>query len=125
MTEVLDLVLTTIENNIDLFDLISLDSLSQENGLYCEITPGRNGQEYLNRSGSKIIPLLFMCRHTDQRICAETLSSICSYIGKCNTYPQEEGVQWINARVSETPNKTDRDEEYFTYSCIVEIEVSY
>lgn len=125
MTEVLDLVIATIENNVELFDRISLNSLPEGNGLYCEISPGTNSQEYLNRSNNKKLPLLFMCKHTDQKICLNTLSSICNYIEKLNVYPADEGFKWINARVAETPNKTGRDERYYTYSCTVEIEINY
>ena len=118
-------VLDAIESNVGLFGSISLDTLPESNGLYCEITAGYNSQEYLNRMNNKIIPLLFLCKNDNQSICIDSLSQICDYIEKVKKYPQITEFQWINSTVATTPNKIGKDERYYIYSCIINIEVYY
>lgn len=125
LVNILNSVLDTIESNTDLFGSISIDTLPDDNGLYAEISPGYNSGEFLNRRNNKIIPLLFMCKHTDQQICINSLSAICGYIEKLKVYPQASGFKWLNAVVATEPNKLGKDERYYIYSCIINIEVYF
>lgn len=125
MLNIINHVLDTIESNISLSDSISLDTLPEDGGLYCEISPGYNSQEYFNRKNNKIIPFLFLYKNTDQTVCIDTLSSICNYIEKIKEYPQTSGFVWVNANVATTPNKIGKDERFYIYSCIINIEVYY
>jgi hypothetical protein len=125
LVKILNLVLDTIETGTDLFGQISIDALPENGGLYVEVSPGYNSEEFLNRMNNKIIPLLFLCKHTDQQTAIGALSDICGYIEKLKAYPQISDFEWLNAVVATEPNKIGRDNGYYIYSCIINIEVYF
>lgn len=124
--EFMELLTGTAEENCDLSSKISLDELSASNSLYAELSEGFTETTYYNKSTVKTIPVLFLCRNTDQRRCIEQLSNICNYFQRLKQYPQGEGFSWINTEIAKEPSKIGRDEDgTWHYSCILNCKLCY
>lgn len=119
-TELLELICRTAEENCELAYDISLKELHPEGGIYAELGSGFSDTAYFNKTAVRTIPVLFLCRDTDQQKGMEQLCSICNYLQKLKTYPQGETVSWLDAKVATEPNKIGRDEDgKYNFSCIV------
>lgn len=122
--ELLQLLVDTAEKNCSLTGKISLDELPEGNGIYAEVGEGLIEAAYFDKSAIKKIPVLLMCRDTDQSRCVGQLSSICNYFQHLKHYPQGETFSWINAETGKEPFKTGRDEDgKYRYSCIINCKI--
>lgn len=119
--EFLDLICDTVEENCSLDTGISLDELPPEGGLYAELGQGfGDGPGYDKGASVRTMPVLFLCRHIEQKRCTEQLCSICNYLQTLKVYPQGTSVRWLNAVTAKEPSKIGRDEDGKYYgSCII------
>ncbi|WP_238723206.1 hypothetical protein [Diplocloster agilis] len=126
LTEFLELMLETAEQNCDLDNPISTKELPASGGIYAELGSGSTEMEYFDKSAIKIIPVLFLCRAADQQRCLEQLSSICEYFQRLKKYPQGSSFAWLNSEISKEPSKIGRDEDgVWHYSCILNNKIYY
>ena len=126
LTELLNLIVRTAEENCDLDTNISLKELPAAGGLYAELGEGLGRGLYYDKSTVKSIPVLFLCRHKDQERGMEELCSICNYFQRLKRYPQGETFAWLDAEVSREPNKIGRDEDgVYHFSCILDCTIYY
>ena len=124
--ELLELVVKTAEKNCDLDSEISLNELSDDNSLYAEFGTGYTETTYFDKTEVKVMPILFLCRNSDQIRCAEQLQTICQNLQRMKEYPQSELVKWLNTTIAKEPSKIGRDEDgKYHYSCIVNIKYYY
>ena len=124
-TEALNMVIDTLEANITLFDAIKIDRLPTNQGISCEISTGYNKDIYLNKQSSKVIPLLFLCKHKDQQVAYDTLCKVGNCLQNLSDYPDGPLFSWEKAEVSSEPSKIGNDGRYYIYSCIVDITIYF
>lgn len=121
-TELLELIVKTVEENCNLDSGISLNELSDKNSLYAEFGTGYTESVYYDKSAIRVIPILFLCRNNDQKRCAEQLCDICNYLQRLKEYPNCDNVYWLDTAVVKEPSKVGRDEDgMYHYSCILNI----
>ena len=124
--EFLELLTKAAEENCNLDSRISLDELSAENSLYAELGDGFTETTYYNKSTVKMVPVLFLCRNTNQRRCIEQLSDICNYFQRLRGYPKGESFAWLNTEIAKEPSKIGRDEDgTWHYSCVLNNKIYY
>lgn len=125
-TELLDLLVDTVEEKCNLGTKISLKELGKNGGIYAELGDGFTDTTYYNKQEIKTIPVLFLCRHKDQRKCLEWLHSICHYLQRLKKYPQGDSVSWMDTTIAKEPSKIGRDEDgVYHYSCILNCKIFY
>ncbi len=125
-TELIELVVKTVENNCNLDTEISLNELSDENSLYAEFGSGYTETTYFDKTAVRVIPILFLCRNADQLRCVEQLCEISNYLQKLTNYPDGRTVSWLDTTVSKEPSKIGRGEDgMYHYSCILNIKCYY
>ncbi len=125
-TEFMELLVETAEGELDLDGPISLEELSAGNSLYAELGSGFTDTTYYDQSTVRTIPVLFLCRNTDQRRCLEQLSEICNYFQRLKGYPQGKTFSWRDASIAKEPSKIGRDEDgTYHYSCILNCKVFF
>lgn len=121
-TELLELVVKTAEENCRLDTEISLNELSKKNSLYAEFGTGYVETVYYDKTAIRVIPILFLSRHSDQQRCVEQLCDICNYLQKLKAFPEGKTVTWLDTSVAKEPSKVGRDEDgMYHYSCILNI----
>lgn len=121
-TELLELIVKTAEENCNLDAEISLNELSDKNSLYAEFGTGYTETIYYDKSAIRVIPVLFLCRNSDQKRCVEQLCDICNYLQRLKEYPNCESAYWLDTVVAKEPSKVGRDEDgMYHYSCILNI----
>lgn len=126
LTEFLNLMTQTVEENCDLETKISLKELLPTGGLYAETGEGFVSELYFNKSTVKTIPVLFLCRNKDQERGLEQLCEICNYLQRLKQYPQGETFAWLDTEVAKEPNKIGRDEDgVYHFSCILNNKLYY
>lgn len=126
ITEFLDVIIDAAESACQLDSPISLEELSAEGGLYAETGEGFTQTTYFNKTEIKMIPVLFMCRHKDQRRCLEQLEAITNHFQKLTSYPSGTNFTWLDAEVSKYPSKIGRDEDgMYHYSCILNCKLHF
>lgn len=126
LMELMELLAETAEKNCNLDSRISLKELSAGNSLYAEPGGGLAESTYYDKSTTKTVPVLFLCRHTDQRRCIEQLSDICHYFQRLKQYPQGQSFSWLDATIAKEPSKIGRDEDgTYHYSCILNNKIYY
>ena len=124
--EFADLMLSHIEKNVELDDKVSLEELLKTGGIYAEFGTGRIVTQYFDKKADRIIPVLFMCKNSEQMLCMEYLSRICNYLTTLKQYPQGENFRWSNAVTVSEPHKTGRDADgQYLYSCMVECRIYF
>lgn len=124
--EFLELLAGTAEKNCSLDGPISLEELSAGNSLYAELGDGFTESTYYDKSTVKTVPVLFLCRNTDQRRCLEQLESICNYFQRLRSYPSGKTFSWMDATIAKEPSKIGRDEDgTYHYSCILNCKIFY
>lgn len=124
--EFLQLLAETAEQNCGLDGPISLEELSAGNSLYAELGDGFTESTYYDKSTVKTVPVLFLCRNTDQRRCLEQLESICNYFQRSKTYPQGKTFSWMDTTIAKEPSKIGRDEDgTWHYSCLLNCKIFY
>jgi len=124
--EMMNVVLDTVESNIELFDMIRINGLPAGGGISCEISPGYNKDIYLNKQSSKVIPLLFLCKNMNQITALNTLCMIGNYLQGLKEYPNGTSFEWMNAAVSSEPSKVGQQEDgQYIYSCVVDITIYF
>ncbi len=125
-TEFIELLVESAEGELDLDGPISLEELSAGNSLYAELGSGFTDTTYYDKSTVRTIPVLFLCRNTDQRRCLEQLSEICNYFQRLKDYPQGKTFSWRDASIAKEPSKIGRDEDgTYHYSCILNCKVFF
>lgn len=125
-TEFLDLICKTAEENCSLDHKISLKELSPSGGIYAELGQGFADRQYYDKSTAIIMPVLFLCRDSDQERGMKQLCSICNYLQRLKVYPQGETVAWSDTKVAKEPNKIGRDEDgVYNLSCILNCEIYF
>lgn len=125
-TELLELIAKTAEENCELDTEISLKELPAAGGLYAELGDGFLDTAYYDKSTVKVIPVLFLCRHRDQKRGLEELAVISSYFQRLKKYPQGETVAWLDTEIAKEPNKIGRDEDgVYHFSCILNCKIYY
>lgn len=125
-TEFLELIAKTAEENCELDTEISLKELPAAGGLYAELGDGFLDTAYYDKSTVKVIPVLFLCRHRDQKRGLEELAVISSYFQRLKKYPQGETFAWLDTEIAKEPNKIGRDEDgVYHFSCILNCKIYY
>lgn len=125
-TELLELIAKTAEENCELDTEISLKELPAAGGLYAELGDGFLDTAYYDKSTVKVIPVLFLCRHRDQKRGLEELAVISSYFQGLKKYPQGETFAWLDTEIAKEPNKIGRDEDgVYHFSCILNCKIYY
>lgn len=125
-TELLELIAKTAEENCELDTEISLKELPAAGGLYAELGDGFLDTAYYDKSTVKVIPVLFLCRHRDQKRGLEELVVISSYFQRLKKYPQGETFAWLDTEIAKEPNKIGRDEDgVYHFSCILNCKIYY
>lgn len=124
--EFMDVLLNSVERHCNLGATISLKELGKSGGLYAELGDGFTETTYYNKQTIKTIPVLFLCRHSDQQQCLEWLCSICNYLQRLNEYPAGTTFSWMDTTIVKEPSKIGRDEDgTYHYSCIVNCKIHY
>ncbi len=124
--ELLELIVDTVEKNCSLDSGISLEELPAESGLYAELGDGFTESVFYDKGTVKTIPVLFLCRHSDQRRGLEELCEISSYLQRLKRYPQGKTFAWLNTETAKEPNKIGRDEDgIWHFSCILNCKIYY
>lgn len=125
-TEFLNILCDTVEKECNLSHKISLLELSEKNGLYAELGEGFSDTQYYDKSAVRTIPVLFLCRDTDQKRGMEELCKICNYLQKLKKYPAGKLVSWLDAKTVKEPNKIGRDEDgTYHFSCIINCQIYF
>lgn len=126
LTELLELICETAEANCSLDNNISLEELASIGGLYAEVGEGFPNATYYDKSTTKTVPVLFLCRAASQKRGLEQLCSICDYLQRLKKYPQGETFSWLDTTVAKEPNKIGRDEDgMYNLSCILNCMIYY
>ena len=124
--EFLELLCETAEKNCSLDSAVSLDELPVDGGVYAELGEGFGDTLYYDKSAVRIIPVLFLCRDSDQVRGMEQLCSICNYLQGLKQYPEGKTVSWLDAEVAKEPNKIGRDEDgTYHFSCILNCKIYF
>ena len=124
--EFLELIKKTVEKNCSLDTPVSLKELPAAGGLYAELGEGFGNATYYYKSTEKTLPVLFLCRHADQKRGLEELSDICGYLQRLKRYPQGETFAWLDTEIAKEPNKIGRDEDgVYHFSCILNCKIYY
>lgn len=124
--ELLQLIASEAEGHCSLDGPVSLKELSAANSLYAEFGDGITNDTYYDKSTVKTVPVLFLCRNTDQRRCLEQLGDICNYFQRLKVYPQGETFAWLDTEIAKEPSKIGRDEDgVYHYSCILNNKIYY
>lgn len=126
LAEFLDVMIDTVEKNCGLGTRISLKELKAEGGIYAELGDGFTESVYYNKQEIKAIPVLFLCRHKEQKQCMEWLGNICHYLQRMKQYPHGETFSWLDTSIKKEPGKIGRDEDgVYHYSCILTCKIYY
>lgn len=126
ITELLDKIVEIAEKNCNLDTPISLKELPAGGGLYAEVGEGFINSTYYDKSTEKTIPVLFLCRHADQRRGLEELCDICNYLQRLKKYPAGQTFFWLDTEIAKEPNKIGRDEDgVWHFSCILNCKIYY
>ena len=124
LTELLELIADTAEKNCSLGTEISLEELPKDGGIYAELGEGFTESVSYNKQEVKMIPLLFQCRHADQKRCFEQLCEIAGYLQGLKKYPLGKSFSWLDTTVAKEPSKIGRDEDgVYHYSCILNCKI--
>ncbi|MCI6044257.1 hypothetical protein MR857_13235 [bacterium] len=112
-----------VKQNLDM-DL-NLSELPKDGGLYAELGPVME-KGYIRGPGLLTVPVLFMCKHTDEAYCLNELSKVSNYFSRNHRLPNGESYQFRGLKVASGPHKTGRTEDgQIVYSCIVNIQISF
>ena len=123
-SELLELVTDLVMEKCNLDTSVSLEELPSEGGLYAELGEGFTETQYYGDGRVKMIPVLFLCRHADQRRGMEELEEISSYLEGLTEYPDGKLFSWLDAETAKEPNKIGRDENgMYHFSCIVNCKI--
>lgn len=126
ITELLGKIVEIAEKNCNLDTPISLKELPAGGGLYAEVGEGFINSTYYDKSTEKTIPVLFLCRHADQRRGLEELCDICNYLQRLKKYPAGQTFFWLDTEIAKEPNKIGRDEDgVWHFSCILNCKIYY
>ena len=120
LEEFMTLLVEEAEENCNLERQISLKELPAEGGIYAELGEGYILGQYYNKTAIHNIPVFFLSRNADQRICMEKLERICMYLSRLKKYPAGKGFSWLDTEIAKMPSKIGRDEDgTYHYSCIL------
>lgn len=124
LTELLEVITATVEGHCKLDTGITLEELPAEGGIYAELGDGFEESTSYNKQEVKVIPVLFLCRHPDQKRCLEQLCEISGYLQGLKQYPQGNTFAWLNTEIAKEPSKIGRDEDgVYHYSCILNCKI--
>lgn len=124
LTELLEVITATVEGHCKLDTGITLEELPAEGGIYAELGDGFEESTSYNKQEVKVIPVLFLCRHPDQKRCLEQLCEISRYLQGLKQYPQGKNFAWLNTEIAKEPSKIGRDEDgVYHYSCILNCKI--
>ena len=124
LTELLELIADTAEKNCNLGTEISLEELPKDGGIYAELGEGFTESVSYNKQEVKTIPVLFLCRHADQKRCLKQLCEIVGYLQGLKKYPQGKTFSWLDTSIAKEPSKIGRDEDgVYHYSCILNCKI--
>lgn len=122
--EFFDVLVNSVEKGCDV--PIEVDELKAQGGIYAELGEGLTDTVYYNKQTVKVIPVLFLCRHKNQKQCLEWLSSICNYLQRQTVYPSGQTYTWLDSTIAKEPSRIGRDEDgVYHYSCIINNKVHY
>lgn len=124
--EFMEIFADTAEKECNLDAAISLLELSDGNSLYAELGDGHTDALYCDKSTIKVMPVLVLCRHQNQKLCLEQLCDICNYFQRLKEYPQGTTFSWMDTEIAKEPSKIGRDEDgKYHYSCILNCKLYY
>lgn len=124
LTELLEVITATVEGHCKLDTGITLEELPAEGGIYAELGEGFGESTSYNKQEIKVIPVLFLCRHPDQKRCLGQLCEISGYLQGLKQYPQGKTFVWLNTEIAKEPSKIGRDEDgVYHYSCILNCKI--
>lgn len=124
LTELLELIADTAEKNCSLGTEISWKSFRQMEAYMLNLVEGFTESVSYNKQEVKMIPVLFLCRHADQKRCLEQLCEIAGYLSGLKKYPQGKTFSWLDTTVAKEPSKIGRDEDgVYHYSCILNCKI--
>lgn len=125
-TDFLELLCKTIEDNVSLTHSISLKEIKAEGGIYAELGEGFADSQYFDKSTILTMPVLFMCRDSDQKQGLEQLIKICNYLQRLKEYPSGNSFGWIDAAIAKQPSKIGRDEDgVYHFSCMINCRIYF
>ena len=125
-TELLELIKKTVEKNCSLDTPVSLKELPDAGGIYAELSEGFGNATYYDKSTEKTLPVLFLCRHADQKRGLEELCDISNYLQRLKKYPRGDTFAWLDTEIAKEPNKIGRDEDgVYHFSCILNCKIYY
>ena len=125
-TDFLELLCKTIEDNVSLAHSISLKELKAEGGIYAELGEGFADSQYFDKSTILTMPVLLMCRDSDQKQGLEQLIKICNYLQRLKEYPSGNSFGWIDAAIAKQPSKIGRDEDgVYHFSCMINCRIYF
>lgn len=125
-TEFMEILCETVEKNCNLSCSISLKELKAENSLYAEAGEGFIDTQFFDKSTVVVIPVLFLCRNSDQEKGMTILSHICNYLQRLKEYPSGETFGWLDSEIIKQPNKIGRDEDgVYNLSCIMNCRIYF
>ena len=126
LTELLELICDAVESNCDLDSTISLEELAPQGGLYAEVGEGFGNATYYDKSTTKTVPVLFLCRSASQKRGMEQLCDISNYLQRLKKYPQGNTFSLMDITIAKEPNKIGRDEDgMYQFSCILNCFIYY
>lgn len=126
LTELLDLIISTVQQNCDLDGEISLEEIPTDGGLYVEFGEESICKTYYDKTTEKEISVIFMCRHSNYKKGLEQICSICNYLQRLKEYPQGKTFAWLDTTIAKEPRKTGREENgQFSFSCTFVCRIHY
>lgn len=126
LTEFLELIISTVEQNCDLGLEISYEEIPTEGGLYVEFGEESICKTYYDKTTEKEIPVIFMSRHSNYKNGLEQLCSICNYLQRLKEYPQGETFTWLDTSIAKEPRKISREEDgQFNFACTLICKIHY
>lgn len=126
LTELLEVITATVEGHCKLDTGITLEELPAEGGIYAELGDGFEESTSYNKQEVKVIPVLFLCRHPDQKHCLEQLCEISGYLQGLKQYPQGKTFAWLNTEIAKEPI-TDKSKFVINpaYDTVLEVQKLY
>lgn len=120
IAEFMEIIANTAEENCMLDSGISLKELPAAGGIYAETGEGFSETTYFDKTEVKNVPVLFLCRCSEQKRAMEQLETICNYLQRLKTYPNGKKFKWLDTEIAKYPSKIGRDEDgVYHYSAIL------
>lgn len=126
LTELMDLISSTVETNCELDSSISFNDTETEAGLYIEVLQGVTDATYFNKTTTKTIKVKILCRSAEQKQGMEQLCCIGNYLQRLKKYPQGKTFSWLDTSVAKEPMKEGKAENgLYNFAIILDCKIYY